>query len=160
MPKQRPASQTIITASTRSCLEAPHSWGAWWLCKMKAGPCCVLTNNTQDMNQIARTRVYISLLPAYTSILFSSGLHLHSLFLPYWTHRQHPELSRHHVTCTKQRLSFQNTPNNLHNFVYSLWACFRCVQLYHNANALDVDSFSTRSDGTKGQPQRKGEGDY
>ena len=33
--------------------------------------------------------------------------------------------SRHHVTCTKQRLSFQNTPDNLHNFVLSLWASFR-----------------------------------
>jgi hypothetical protein len=32
------------------------------------------------------------------------------------------------------------------------------MQLYHNANALDVDSFSTHSDGTKGQRQRKGEG--
>ena len=62
------------------------------------------------------------------------------------------------MTCTKQRLSFQNTPDNLHNFVRSLWASFRYVQLYHNANASDVDSFSTRSDGTKGQPQRKGEG--
>ena len=33
---------------------------------------CSLTNDTQDMYQIAGTRVYISLLPAYTSILFSS----------------------------------------------------------------------------------------
>jgi len=29
--------------------------------------------------------------------------------------------------------------------------------MYHNANALDVDRFSTRSDGTKGEPQGKGE---
>ena len=35
---------------------------------------CSLTNETQDMNQIAGTRVYISLLPAFTSILFSSGI--------------------------------------------------------------------------------------
>jgi len=32
------------------------------------------------------------------------------------------------------------------------------MQLYHNANASDVDSFSTHSDGTKVQPQRKEEG--
>jgi hypothetical protein len=32
------------------------------------------------------------------------------------------------------------------------------MQLYHNANAADVDSFSTHSGGTTGQPQRKGEG--
>jgi len=119
---------------------------------------CSLTNNMQDMNQSAGTRVYISLPPAYTSILVSSRLHLDSLFFSYWTHHQHPEQSRHHMTCTKQPLSFQNTPNNLHNFVRSLWASFRCVPLYHNANASDVDSFSTRSDGTKGKPQKKGEG--
>jgi len=82
----------------------------------------------------------------------SSRLHLDSLFLPYLTHCQHPQLSRHHVTCTKQRLSFQNTPCNLHNFVRSLWARFRYMQLYCNANASDVDSFSTHSDGTKWQP--------
>jgi len=35
---------------------------------------CSLTKNTQNMNQIAGTRVYISLLPAYTSILFSSHI--------------------------------------------------------------------------------------
>jgi hypothetical protein len=32
------------------------------------------------------------------------------------------------------------------------------MQLYHNANASDIDSFSTHSDGTKAQPQNKGEG--
>ena len=88
----------------------------------------------------------------------SSHLHLHSLFLPYLTHRQHLELSRHHVTCTKQRLSFQNTSNNLYNFLCCLWACLCYMQQYHNANASDVDSFSTHSNRTKGQPQRKGEG--
>jgi len=31
------------------------------------------------------------------------------------------------------------------------------MQLYHNANVSDVDSFSTHSDGTKGQQQRKEE---
>jgi len=62
------------------------------------------------------------------------------------------------VTCTKQRLLFQNTPNNLHNYVLSLWASFRYMQLYHNAKVSDVDSLSTHSDGTKGQLPRKGEG--
>jgi len=33
--------------------------------------------------------------------------------------------SRHHVTCIEQRLSFLNTPDNLHNFVLSLWASDR-----------------------------------
>jgi hypothetical protein len=32
------------------------------------------------------------------------------------------------------------------------------MQLYHNAHGSDVDSFSTHSNGTKGQRQRKGEG--
>jgi hypothetical protein len=32
------------------------------------------------------------------------------------------------------------------------------MQLYHNDNASDVDSFSTHSDGIKGQRQRNGEG--
>jgi len=32
------------------------------------------------------------------------------------------------------------------------------MQVYHNANATDVDSFSTHSDGTKGQTHRNGEG--
>jgi hypothetical protein len=35
---------------------------------------CSLTNKMQDMNQIAGTLVYISLLPTYTLILFSSGI--------------------------------------------------------------------------------------
>ena len=113
---------------------------------------CSLTNKTQDMNQIAGTRVYISHLPTYTSILFSFRIK-HTARKQ--THRQHPELSRHHMTCTKQCRSFQNTPDNLHNSVRSLWRSFRYVRLYHNANASDVDSFSTRSNGTEGQPQRK-----
>ena len=118
---------------------------------------CSLTNKTQYMNQIVETRVYISILPTYTSILFSFHIkHTTSNS----THSQHPELSRHYVTCTKEHLSFQNTPDNLHNFLCSLWACFRYVQLYHNANSLDVDSFSTRSDGTKGQPPMKGESNW
>jgi len=33
------------------------------------------------------------------------------------------------------------------------------MELYHNANIPDVDSFSTHSDGTKRQQQRKGDGD-
>jgi len=39
------------------------------------GVLCLLTNKTAKLNQeIAGTRVYISRLPAYTSILFSSGM--------------------------------------------------------------------------------------
>jgi len=88
----------------------------------------------------------------------SSRLHLHSLFLLYLTQRQHPQLSRHHMTCTKQRLPIQNIPNNLHNFVHSQWACFHYMQPYHNANASNVDSFSTHSDGTNEQLHRGGDG--
>jgi len=62
------------------------------------------------------------------------------------------------MTCTKQRLSFQNTPDNLHNVVLSLWDSFYYMQLYHSAIASDVDSFSTHSDGTKEKQQRKVEG--
>ena len=32
------------------------------------------------------------------------------------------------------------------------------MELYHNANASDVESFSTHSDGTKWQLHRKGDG--
>jgi len=85
----------------------------------------------------------------------SSCLHLHSVFFQYETHCQHPELSRHHMTYAKQRLSFRNTADTLHNCVRSLWASFCYVQLYHNANASDVDWFSTSRDGSKGQLQRK-----
>jgi hypothetical protein len=60
------------------------------------------------------------------------------------------------MTCTKQLLLFQNTPYNLHNFLHSLGACFRYIQLYLNANALYVDQFSTRCNGTKLQLYRKG----
>ena len=70
---------------------------------------CSLTKTMQDIYRIPGTRVYISLLPAYTSILFSfRSKHTASNS----THRQHRELSRHHVTRTKQRLSFQNTPDD------------------------------------------------
>jgi hypothetical protein len=108
---------------------------------------CSLTNKTQDLNHIAGARVYISLLPACTSIIFSCRMKLTASNL---THRHHPELSRHHVICTKQRLSFQHTPDNLPNFVRSLWASFRSVELFYNANASDLGSFSTRSVPTKG----------
>jgi len=116
---------------------------------------CSLTNKTQDMNQIAETRVYISLLPAYSSNLFWSRIK-HTAGDE--SHHQHPELSRHHMTCTKSFLSFRNTPDNLHNFVRSLCASFWYIQLYHNANASDVDLFSNRSNGTKRHPQTKVEG--
>jgi len=88
----------------------------------------------------------------------SSLLHHLSLFPLYLTHRQHSQLSQYHATYKKQCLFFENTPNNLCNFVCYLWAFFGYMQLYHNANASDVDLFSTYSDGMKGQLQRSGEG--
>jgi hypothetical protein len=76
--KQQPVLQTVFTGSTKSRLDACRAWGAWWCSTMKAGPFCVRwpTNLTRwTMNQtIAGTRVYISLLPAYTSIIFSSHI--------------------------------------------------------------------------------------
>jgi len=94
--------------------------------------------------ELSGTGVHISILPTYTSILFSSGTK---------THCEYPELSRQHVTCTKQHLSFQNTTDILYNFSGSVWASFCYMQLYHNATASDVDSFLTHSDGTKRQAQ-------
>jgi len=144
MPKQHPVSQTVFTVSTKSRLQAPHSEGAWWLCKIKLGRFGFINQRNAGYQSNRRnSSIYIP----------SSGLHLHSLFLLYWTHRQqlttpYPELSRHHMMCTKQYLSFKNTPDNLHIFLRSFWACFCYVQLYHNPNASDADSFSTRSDGT------------
>jgi len=120
---------------------------------------CLLTNRTQDMNQKhhisdvePRNRRNSSLyIPA-------SCLNLHSLFLPYYMHRQQPEQSQHHMTCTKQCLLFQHTPDNLHNSSHSLWAVFCYMQQYHNADASDVDSFSANNDGTKVQRKRQGQG--
>ena len=119
---------------------------------------CSLTNNMQDMNpnyhisQVERRN-----LRNLSINIPSSCLHLLSLFLPNDTHRQHSDLSHHHVSCAKQCLSFPNTPDNLYHFVLSLWAAFRYMQLYHNTKASDVYSFSIHSNGTKGQPERKGE---
>ena len=120
---------------------------------------CSFTNQRQDMNQnydisqveprnCRNSSLYIP----------SSRLNFHSVFLWYYTYRQHPELSQHHLTCTKQRLSFENTPDNLQNVARPLSASFRYLQLYYNANAWNVDSFSTGSNGTEGKPQRNAEG--
>jgi len=121
---------------------------------------CSLPNKTQDMNQNYHLSQVERRHRRNSSIYIPcSSLHLLSLFLPYYrAHRKRPELSRHHVIWTKQRLPFQRTPDNLYNFVLSLRDSFRYMQLYHNANSSDVDIFSTNSDGTTGQPQTKGEG--
>jgi len=106
-----------------------------------------LTNKTNKFTQeIAGTRVYISLLPAYTSFLFSSCIIQTSSILISTSREWY-----------KKPLSFQNTPDNLYNFVLSLWASFCYMQQYHIANTSDVDLFLTHSDGTKGQQQRNGE---
>jgi len=126
-------------------------------CASSRPGCFVFINQQNPGYQPNRNNssIYISILPAYTSILFSSRIE-HTARNS--THRQNPELCWHHVTCTKQPQSFQTTPDNLQNFVHSLWASFHHVELYHNANASDVDSFQTGSDCTKGQPPRKGDG--
>jgi len=120
---------------------------------------CSLTNKMQDMNQKRHISQVEPRNHRNSSIyITSSRVPLLSLFLLYDTHRRHPELSRNDVTCTKQRFSFQITPDNMHNFVLSLCASFHHMQLYRIANPLDDDSLLTHSDGTKGQPQRKTEG--
>jgi hypothetical protein len=108
---------------------------------------CSLTNKAHILNEeIAGTRVYISLLPAYTSILFSSRIIPNDRILISTSH-----------DLPKTTPLIPKYTHNLHNFVLSFWASFRYMQLYHNANVLDVDSLSTHSDGNKGQQQRKGE---
>jgi hypothetical protein len=52
----------------KSLVVVQHEWSAIL---------CSLTNETQDMNQIAETQANISLLPACTSSIFSSRI-LHS----------------------------------------------------------------------------------
>jgi len=133
------------------CLVVVHNEGRAVLCS--------LTNNTQNMTQNKHISQVEPRNRRNSGIYSpSSRLHLHSLFLLYWTHGQHPELSRHQVFSIKWHLSFQNTPVNLHNSVHLLRASFRYMQLYHNADASDVESFSTNSDGTKGPPLRNREG--
>ena len=44
---------------------------------------CLLTNTMQDMNQIAGTRVYLFLLPAYSSIPFTSHIKYTASILNY-----------------------------------------------------------------------------
>ena len=143
MPKQHPASYTALTVSTKSSFEAPHSRGAWWFCKMTDRPLCVCLPTKQVEQQNCRnSSIYIP----------SSRLYLHSAFLQDYINCQDPELSRQHVSGSKQCLPFANTPDNLHNFECTLCACFRYIQLYHNADPCGVDLFSTCSDGSKGQP--------
>jgi len=112
---------------------------------------CSLTNKTHKLNQdITRTQVYISLLPAYTSFLFSArGIHTDRILIS-TSHdlpKTMPLVPTHPITYTT--LYFPSL---------SLWASFRYMQLYHNATVADVDSLSTHRDGTKRQQQRKGEG--
>jgi hypothetical protein len=90
----------------------------------------------------------------------SSRLHLLSLFLPYYTHRQDPDLD---ITWLEQNNA---THSKTHPITYttlyfptlSIRASVHYMQLCHNANVSDVDLFSTQSDGTKGQQRRKEEG--
>jgi len=87
----------------------------------------------------------------------SSNLHLQSLFPRYQTCCQHSEQSLHHLMCRIQCLLFQNTRHKLRSFFHSLLAAFRYDRLFHNKHATVVDWLLTRSDSTKGQPQRKWE---
>jgi len=109
----------------------------------------LLTNNTSWMKKSQELQYIYLFFPPSLSFFFH---------LSYSTPHGHPELSWHHVTSTKLRLSFQKKPGNLPNFVCSILASFRYIQLYMNVNASDVDSFSTHSDGGKGPRQRKPEG--
>ena len=122
---------------------------------------CSLTNNTQDMNWT----YYILQVKWWnrnnSGIHFpSSWLHLGSHFLRYLTYHQPSEPAWYYLTCITQHLSFQNIHGNPDYIVHSLCAPFRYMKLYHNATAFNVDSFSTHSNDTKGQPQWKREGNY
>jgi hypothetical protein len=86
----------------------------------------------------------------------SQGLNWH--LLPCETHHHHSHLSWQQVTCTKQRFLIQNTPDNRHNCVNPHWAYLRYMLLCLNAHASDVDSYSTHSNSTQSQLQRKEEG--
>ena len=109
---------------------------------------CSLANKTQHINQIAGTRLYIFLLPTYTSILFSSRMKHTASILNYLDITR---LAQHNASRSKtHRITY--TTLYVHSGLPS--ATF---QLYYNANTLHVDSFSTRSDGIKGQPQWKEE---
>jgi hypothetical protein len=102
---------------------------------------CSLTNKTYKSNkEITGTPVYISLLPKYNSCIFSSRIIYIDRILILISQDLH-----------KQCLSFENKPNNLHNFVLSPSASLRYMQLYQNVNISEVDSFSTHSNGTTGQ---------
>jgi len=149
MQKQHLASLTVLSVSTKSCLYDSHSWGAKWLCNIKAALLCVGWSTKQVKPSYYRnSTIYIP----------SFHLNLQTVFLQYWKHRQHPELCEYHVTCTIQRFPFQNTFDILKNFGRFLWPSFYYTQLYHNTNALDVDSSLTYLNGTKGQRPRKAEG--
>jgi len=63
--------------------------------------------------------------------------------------------SRNHVTCTKQHFSFQNTPDNLHNFVLSLWASFRYNCIIMLTFRMSIHSQLTAM-APKGRSKRKG----
>jgi len=85
--------------ATPGVANCPHreyyisSWGLLfmrWLVVRQDKGCavlCSLTNKTQKLNLELRNRRNSSI------YIPSSLLHLHSLFLPYYTHRQHPDLN-------------------------------------------------------------------
>lgn len=111
---------------------------------------CSISNKTQSINQHYHISQVQPRNRRNSSICFSSSrLTLHSLSLLYWKHHQHPELSRHYATWTKYGVSFQNTPDNIHNFLSFTSAAFCYMQLYCNANDWNVDSFSTHCKCTK-----------
>jgi len=109
---------------------------------------CLITNKTHKLKQeIAGTRVFISLLPAYTSLLCSSRImHTDSILIP---------TSRHLHNTTPL---VPTTPNDVHTFLLSCLDSFLYMQRYHNPNFSDADPFSTHSNGSERQHQRKGEG--
>jgi hypothetical protein len=101
----------------------------------------LLTNKAHKLNLEPRNRRNSSI------YIPSSRLHLHSLFLPYYTHRRDPDLD---ITCLAHNNASRSKTHLITFTICSLPLGLRLVQLYYNANVLDVDSFSTHSDGTKG----------
>jgi hypothetical protein len=116
MPQQHLASWTVLTASTKSYLKASSSWRTWWPCNLKARLCCV--RYPTKRKSWTKTSPYLK----YVYSFFPSTC---PFSFPPTLYTPPASWSQHHVTCTKNCLFFQNTPDYLHNFEQSLWASFR-----------------------------------
>jgi len=157
MQKRCRVSETYLIVSTKTCLEASHSWGAWrfeisrlggfgFVNQQNIGYESTLSYYTSWTKKSQELKCIYCFFPPTPPINFS----------PVWKTPPPSWTILTHATCTEQRLSFQNTFDNLHNCLCSLSVIFYYMDLYYNANAWDVDPLSTHRDGTKGQLQSHG----